>query len=241
MATFATLVNDMMLNKMDQLGDNLVQAMERLLTSFMTIVAKTMIKENETKAGPDEKKKLLVEDERLQALEKLDANLEARVSDKVEKLTDMIATMMDSKNEEEEEGDAKEESGSEEEDEIEAGGLEDDTPNREEDDTTNLDDSDSDSSSADSDNTVAKQAPSKLTIVVFEKESIGMQLEPNVNHASCCVCGFLDADDNTPSPARLLGKIEVGDVIVKINSVDVKWCNDAINILTAGKRRKVTV
>lgn len=75
--------------------------------------------------------------------------------------------------------------------------------------------------------------------VVFEEGSIGMQLEPTANDRACRVCGFLDADD-TPSPARLSGKINIGDVIVEVNGKPTHSYDDTIAVLRSGGRRKVT-
>lgn len=81
---------------------------------------------------------------------------------------------------------------------------------------------------------------SDLKSVVFEAGSIGMQLEPTADDSGCRVCGFLDADDSNPSPARVSGKIAIGDVIVKVNATTVSSYDSTIAILKAGGRRKIT-
>ena len=80
---------------------------------------------------------------------------------------------------------------------------------------------------------------SNLTVVAFESGSIGMQLEPTADESACRVCGFLDADDDTPSPARVSGKVQVGDVIVKVNGTLVSSYDETIRILRAGGRREI--
>ena len=80
---------------------------------------------------------------------------------------------------------------------------------------------------------------SNLTVVTFEPGSIGMQLEPTADESACRVCGFLDADDDTPSPARVSGKVQVGDVIVKVNGTIVSSYDETVNILRAGGRRVI--
>lgn len=80
---------------------------------------------------------------------------------------------------------------------------------------------------------------SNLSVVTFESGSIGMQLEPTADESACRVCGFLDADDDTPSPARISGKVQVGDVIVKVNGVAVSSYDETIRILRAGGRREI--
>jgi hypothetical protein len=78
-----------------------------------------------------------------------------------------------------------------------------------------------------------------LTTVVFVAGSIGMQLEPTFDDNACRVCGFLDADDDTPSPARMSGKINIGDVIVEVNGTAVSSYDETITILRAGGRREI--
>jgi serine/threonine-protein phosphatase 4 regulatory subunit 1 len=78
-----------------------------------------------------------------------------------------------------------------------------------------------------------------LTVVTFESGSIGMQLEPTADESACRVCGFLDADDDTPSPARISGKVQIGDVIVKVNGAIVSSYDETIRILRAGGRREI--
>jgi hypothetical protein len=81
--------------------------------------------------------------------------------------------------------------------------------------------------------------PSSLKTVVFEAGSIGMQLEPTSDDSACRVCGFLDADDGTPSPARMSGKIIIGDVIVEVNGAPVSSYDETIATLRAGGRREI--
>jgi hypothetical protein len=81
---------------------------------------------------------------------------------------------------------------------------------------------------------------SEWKCVVFEAGSIGMQLEPTADDGGCRVCGFLDADEDTPSPARASGQINIGDVIVSVNGTAVTSYDSTIAILKAGGRRKIT-
>jgi hypothetical protein len=81
--------------------------------------------------------------------------------------------------------------------------------------------------------------PSLIKTVVFEAGSIGMQLEPTSDDSACRVCGFLDADDGTPSPARMSGKINIGDVIVEVNGAVVASYDETIATLRAGGRREI--
>jgi hypothetical protein len=76
--------------------------------------------------------------------------------------------------------------------------------------------------------------------VVFQAGPIGMQLEPTADDRACRVYGFLDSGDGKPSPARHSGKIELGDVIVKVNGKDVHSYDDTIAVLKAGGRREIT-
>jgi hypothetical protein len=80
---------------------------------------------------------------------------------------------------------------------------------------------------------------STLTTVIFEAGSIGMQLEPTADESACRVCGFLDADDDTPSPARISGRVQIGDVIVEVNGIKISSYDETIKILRAGGRRKI--
>lgn len=86
----------------------------------------------------------------------------------------------------------------------------------------------------------AGSEPSNLKTVVFEAGSIGMQLEPTADDSGCRVCGFLDADEDTPSPARISGEISVGDVIVEVNGIAVASYDSTIATLKAGGRRKIS-
>jgi serine/threonine-protein phosphatase 4 regulatory subunit 1 len=79
----------------------------------------------------------------------------------------------------------------------------------------------------------------EFKVVVFEDGPIGMQLEPTEGDTGCRVCGFLDAEDGTPSPARVSGKIAVGDVILRVNKTSISSYDDAIAMLKAGGRRKI--
>jgi PDZ domain len=80
---------------------------------------------------------------------------------------------------------------------------------------------------------------SNLTTVIFEAGSIGMQLEPTADESACRVCGFLDADDDTPSPARTSGLVQIGDVIIEVNGTVVTSYDETIKVLRAGGRRKI--
>ena len=71
--------------------------------------------------------------------------------------------------------------------------------------------------------------------VVFEDGPIGLQLEPTANDAACRVYGFLESGN-----ARKSGKIELGDVIVKVNEILVKSYDETVDLLKRGGRRSVT-
>uniref|UniRef100_A0A7S2YP65 PDZ domain-containing protein n=1 Tax=Entomoneis paludosa TaxID=265537 RepID=A0A7S2YP65_9STRA len=71
--------------------------------------------------------------------------------------------------------------------------------------------------------------------VIFEDGPIGLQLEPTANDLACRVYGFLESGS-----ARKSGKIELGDVIVKVNGAVVKNYDETVDMLKRGGRRSVT-
>ena len=78
-----------------------------------------------------------------------------------------------------------------------------------------------------------------LKTVIFEEGPIGMQLEPTVDDRACRVFSFLDTGPDSPSPARVSGMIDVGDVILQVNGVSVQSYDETISILKAGGRREI--
>lgn len=76
--------------------------------------------------------------------------------------------------------------------------------------------------------------------IVFEHGAIGLQLEPTVDDEACRVYGLLDAGPDNPGQARASGKIEMKDVIVKVNGHTVQSYDDTISILKLGGRRVIT-
>ena len=79
-----------------------------------------------------------------------------------------------------------------------------------------------------------------VVTVTFDDGPIGMQLEPTAYERACRVYGFLDAGPNNPSPARVSGKISMGDVIVAVNGQECTSYDATISLLKAGGRREVT-
>jgi len=112
------------------------------------------------------------------------------------------------------------------------------------------DDEDSDSSGADAKETtfnasldsrtgdINGAAASEWRTVVFEGGPIGMQLEPTVEDRACRVYGFVDSDES-PSPARMSGRIQMGDVIVKVNGTAPVSYDETIGLLKKGGHREV--
>ena len=81
--------------------------------------------------------------------------------------------------------------------------------------------------------------PQGWRTVVFDEGPIGMQLEPTAHDRGCRVFDFLDAGPDQPSPARMSGKINVGDVIVSVNGTILESYDDTISLLKAGGRREI--
>jgi hypothetical protein len=73
--------------------------------------------------------------------------------------------------------------------------------------------------------------------VTFGDGPLGIQMEPTSEYKACRVHGFL----GKPSPAQSSGKINVGDVIVKVNGIVVKSYDGTIDILKQGGSRDITL
>lgn len=71
--------------------------------------------------------------------------------------------------------------------------------------------------------------------VIFDDGPIGLQLEPTADDKACRVYGFLETGS-----ARKSGKIQLGDVIVRVNDVSVKSYDETVDLLKKGGRRAVT-
>ena len=71
--------------------------------------------------------------------------------------------------------------------------------------------------------------------VIFEDGPIGLQLEPTADDTACRVYGFLETGS-----ARKSGKIQLGDVICKVNDVKVHSYDETVDLLKRGGRRAVT-
>ncbi|KAL7559959.1 hypothetical protein ACA910_008280 [Epithemia clementina (nom. ined.)] len=71
--------------------------------------------------------------------------------------------------------------------------------------------------------------------VIFEDGPIGLQLEPTADDTACRVYGFLETGS-----ARKSGKIQLGDVICKVNDVKVHSYDETVDMLKRGGRRAVT-
>ena len=71
--------------------------------------------------------------------------------------------------------------------------------------------------------------------VIFDDGPIGLQLEPTADDTACRVYGFLETGS-----ARKSGKIQLGDVICKVNDIRVYSYDETVELLKRGGRRAVT-
>jgi hypothetical protein len=76
--------------------------------------------------------------------------------------------------------------------------------------------------------------------VTFGDGPLGILMQSTSEYKACRVQGFLDFKGK-PSPAQSSGKINVGDVIVKVNGIVVKSYDGTIDILKQGGSRDITL